>query len=186
MMNRKKQIDEQLDFLKLPFMLEHYRNLAVKAAKKNWSHQEYLQNLVQGEADRRWDNSIQRRIRMARFRVPKTLDQFQWNWPAKINRKQLQQLFMLDFIEHKANDFLLGGVGLGKTHLATALGYQACLKGYSVLFAPAVDVINALSAAQVARQLINSLKTYLRPSVLISMNSAICPLINMARICSSK
>jgi DNA replication protein DnaC len=126
-----------------------------------------LQNLVQGEADRRWDNSIQRRIRMARFPVPKSLDQFEWTWPTKINRQQLQQLFMLDFIEQNANGILLGGVGLGKTHLATALGYQACLRGYSVLFTTAVDVINTLTAAQAAGQLKNGLKTYLRPSVLI-------------------
>ena len=167
MMNRKKEMEEQLSFLKLPFMLEQYRNLATEAANKNWGHQQYLQNLVQGEADRRWDNSIQRRIRMARFPVPKSLDQFQWTWPKKINRQQLQQLFLLDFIEQKANGILLGGVGLGKTHLATALGYQACLKGYSVLFTTAVDVINTLTAAQAAGQLKNGLKTYLRPALLI-------------------
>jgi DNA replication protein DnaC len=167
MMNSKKEMEEQLSFLKLPFMLEQYRNLAAEAANKNWGHQEYLQNLVQGEANRRWDNSIQRRIRMARFPVLKSLDQFQWTWPTKINRQQLQQLFMLDFIEQNANGILLGGVGLGKTHLATALGYQACLKGYSVLFTTAVDVINTLTAAQAAGQLKNGLKTYLRPSLLI-------------------
>ena len=170
MMNRKKEMEEQLGFLKLPFMLEQYRNLAAEAANKNWGHQQYLQNLVQGEADRRWDNSIQRRIRMARFPVPKSLDQFQWTWPKKINRQQLQQLFMLDFIEQKANGILLGGVGLGKTHLATALGYQACLKGYSVLFATAVDVINTLTAAQAAGQLKNVLKTYLRPSWILELD----------------
>ena len=115
MMNRKKEMEEQLSFLKLPFMLEQYRTLAAEAANKNWGHQEYLQNLEQGEADRRWDNSIQRRIRMARFPVPKSLDQFEWTWPTKINRQQLQQLFMLDFIEQNANGILLGGVGLGKT-----------------------------------------------------------------------
>jgi len=167
MMNSKKEMEEQLSFLKLPFMLEQYRNLAAEAANKNWGYQEYLQNLVQGEANRRWDNSIQRRIRMARFPVLKSLDQFQWTWPTKINRQQLQQLFMLDFIEQNANGILLGGVGLGKTHLATALGYQACLKGYNVLFATAVDVINTLTAAQAAGQLKNGLKTYLRPSLLI-------------------
>ena len=57
MMNRKKEIEEQLGFLKLPFILEQHRNLAAEAASKNWSHQEYLQNLVQGEADLRWDHS---------------------------------------------------------------------------------------------------------------------------------
>lgn len=167
MTNRPKHTEEQLNYLKLRFMMEQYKQLAAEAAKKNWSHQEYFENLVQGEADLRWCNSIQRRIRMARFPVLKTLDQFQWTWPKKINRPQVQHLFGLNFIDQKANGILLGGVGLGKTHLATALGYEACMKGYTVLFSTAVDVINTLSAAQATGQLKNSLKTFLKPSLLI-------------------
>ena len=59
------------------------------------------------------------------------------------------------------------GVGLGKSHLAAALGYQACLEGHSVLFATAIDVINTLSAAQAAGRLKTELKKYTRPAVLI-------------------
>lgn len=167
MMNKPKQTQKQLSYLKLRFMLEQYQQLAAEAAQKKWSHQEYFESLVQGEADLRWDNSIKRRIRMARFPVIKTLDQFQWTWPKKINRPQVQHLFSLDFIDRKANAILLGGVGLGKTHLATALGYEACLRGYTVLFSTAVDVINTLSAAQATGQLKNGLKTYLKPSLLV-------------------
>ena len=62
---------------------------------------------------------------------------------------------------------LLGGVGLGKSHLAIALGYRACLKGYSVLFTTAVDVINTLAAAQNAGRLKQELNKYLKPKLLI-------------------
>jgi DNA replication protein DnaC len=61
----------------------------------------------------------------------------------------------------------LGGVGLGKTHLASALGYEACLKGYTVLFATAIDVINTLSAARAAGRMKQELKKYTRPALLI-------------------
>jgi DNA replication protein DnaC len=61
----------------------------------------------------------------------------------------------------------LGGGGLGKTHLATAIGYQACLKGYTVLFTTAVDVINTLAAAQAAGILKKALKKYTKPALLI-------------------
>jgi len=62
---------------------------------------------------------------------------------------------------------LLGGVGLGKTHLATALGYAACLQGYYVLFASAIDVINTLAAAKSAGRLKAELKKYAKPALLI-------------------
>jgi len=164
---KPKELGEQLGSLKLPFMREQYQQLAAEAAQKSWTHQEYLDRLVQGEAEMRWDSAIRRRIGMARFPVLKTLEQFQWSWPAKINRMQIQHLFQLDFITNKANGILLGGVGLGKTHLATALGYVACLRGHSVLFATAVDVINTLSAAQATGQLKAGLNKYLKPALLI-------------------
>jgi len=70
-------------------------------------------------------------------------------------------------MEDHSNVILLGTVGLGKTHLATALGYTACLAGKSVLFATAVDTINTLAAAQAASRLKVELKKYLAPSLLI-------------------
>jgi len=99
--------------------------------------------------------------------VVKTLDQFSWSWPKKINRMAVQNLFRLQFMEEHANVIILGTVGLGKTHIATALGYTACLAGKSVLFATAVDAINTLAAAQAANRLKVELKKYLAPSVLI-------------------
>ena len=167
MTNKPLQIEEKLAYLKLHFMLEQYQGMAAEAVKKNWSHQEYFEQLVRGETDLRWDNAIGRRIRMARFPVLKTLDQFQWTWPKKINRPQVQHLFQLNFIADNANAMILGGVGLGKTHLATAIGYQACLRGHTVLFSTAIDVINTLSAAQATGQLKKELKKYLKPSLLI-------------------
>lgn len=167
MNSKPQQLTEQLDYLKLRFMEKNCEELAATAAGKGWTHQEYFEQLIRGETDLRWDNAIQRRIRMARFPVIKTLDQFQWNWPEEINEMKMKHLFRLNFIANKANAILLGGVGLGKTHLATSIGYEACLRGYSVLFTTAVDVINTLSAAQASGQLKTCLKKYLKPSLLI-------------------
>jgi DNA replication protein len=79
----------------------------------------------------------------------------------------VQHHFGLGFIKDKANLIYLGGVGLGKTHLATALGYTACLQGHSVLFASAIDVINTLAAAKSAGRLKQELKKYTKPALLI-------------------
>ena len=167
MSENNRRLDEQLKYLKLPFIREHYQGLAVQATEKQLPHIDYLEKLADGEAAFRRDRSIQRRIRQARFPVIKTLDQFNWSWPKKLNRLQVKNLFRLQFIPDKANVIFLGGVGLGKSHLATALGYQACLEGHTVLFATAIDVINTLSAAQAAGRLKAELKKYTRPAVLI-------------------
>jgi len=157
----------QLARLQLPYVREHYQSLAQQGAQQHWSHIEYLSRLIEGEAHRREERSIQRRIKLARFPVLKTLEQFQWNWPKKINRLQIQNLFRLTFIEQKANVIFIGGVGLGKSHLSVALGHAACVRGYSVLFATAIDIINTLSAAQAAGVLKRSLHKYLQPRVLV-------------------
>ncbi len=112
-------LPEQLAYLRLPFIREHFEPLAVAAAEAHWGHVDYLAGLVEGEALERQQRSIQRRIRLARFPMIKTLESFQWTWPRQINRLQVQNLFRLQCIEAKANVIFLGGVGLGKTHLAT-------------------------------------------------------------------
>jgi DNA replication protein DnaC len=160
-------LDEHLRYLKLPFIAEHYNEIAGRAARQEWSHLKLLQVLIEGETEFRKDKATQRRIKQARFPVIKTIDGFAWTWPKKINRMQVTNLFKLDFIKSKSNVIFLGGVGLGKTHLATALAHTACLKGVTVLFTTAIDVINGLSAAQEAGNFQRELKKYLKPSLLV-------------------
>ncbi len=163
----KSELENEMIYLNLPFMNEHYKTFADEAATKHSTHIEYLEKLIQGEAEQKRDRAIKRRISSAHFPVIKTYDNFRWTWPEKINRLQVQNLFRMDFINDKSNVIFLGGVGLGKTHLATALGHAACLRGYQVLFVTAIDVINSLSAAKAAQRLQAELKKYIKPSLLI-------------------
>jgi DNA replication protein DnaC len=160
-------LQKQLDYLKLPYCQENFRSLAAEANTQHWTHLDYLARLVEGEAAARQDRAVLRRVKAARFPVIKTLDTFRWDWPKKINRLQIQDLFRLSFIDKKANVIFLGLCGLGKSHLATALGYAACQQGYSVLFANAIDVINTLSAAHSQGALKSQLRRYLSPQLLI-------------------
>jgi DNA replication protein DnaC len=161
------ELDQTLGYLKLSYMRENYASLAKRAAHKKWTHVNYLTELATAEANLRQDRATRRRIGAARFAQIKTLEQFKWSWPQKINQLQVKNLFRLGFVEEKSNVIFLGGVGLGKTHLATALGYQACLQGHSVLFCPAVDAINNLVAAQSAGRLKHELRKYRKPALVI-------------------
>jgi DNA replication protein DnaC len=165
--NATAQLTENLIYLKLPWTRENFESLASQAADKSWSHVEFLGRLIEGETHLRTERAIERRIKAARFPVVKTLEQFDWTWATKINRAKIQNAFRLQFVEQKSNVIFLGSVGLGKTHLAIALGYQACLEGYRTLFTSAADIINTLSAAQAAHRLKIELKKYLRPALLI-------------------
>ena len=166
MNNAETRLAEQLAALKLVAVAEQYAVLATEAAQKQWPHVDYLARLIDGEAQRRQQLAIQRRVAAARFPCLKTLDQFDWNWPKKINRTQVQNLFRLTFPKDKTNVIFMGGVGLGKTHLVMALDHEACLRGHSVLFTTAVDIINTLTAAQIVGRLKAELKRYLKPAIL--------------------
>ena len=165
--NDQARLEAQLQRLHLSYIESHCQQLAIKAAEQQHSHLDYLALLIEGEAAMRESRSIERRIRNARFPVIKTLDDFQWSWPRKINRPQIQNLFRLAFIATQTNVVLIGNVGLGKTHLSIALGHAACLNGHSVLFTTAVDIINTLAAAQSAGRLKREFHRYLKPAVLI-------------------
>lgn len=167
MKNNPSVLQQHLEYLKLDYVKNQHSDLARQASENHWSHVEYLGRLMEGEFNEQRQRAVQRRIAAARFPVVKTLDQFRWDWPKKINRLQVQNLFRLEFIEQKANVIFLGTVGTGKSHLATALGYAACLEGFSVLFANAVSVINNLTAAQKHGALKSELRKYLRPQLLI-------------------
>lgn len=161
------ELPETLRKLNLTTMVEHYEDLAEEAASKQLSHVEYLARLADIESTARYERSVARRIKRARFPVLKTLEQFQWSWPSRINRAQIQELFRLRFIEQNVNVVLMGNVGLGKTHLAIALAHTACLNDISVLFTSAVDIVNTLSAAQSVDNLPKALKRYLTPRLLV-------------------
>jgi len=167
MKNDELRLTQQLQTLYLSFVTEHYRELADEAARQQWTAVQYLARLIEGETQRRHERQIVRRVATARFPIIKTLEQFNWSWPKKVNQAQVQNLFRLAFLKDKANVVFIGGVGLGKTHLATALGHAACLQGHAVLFTTAIEAINTLSTAQTQCRLKTELKKFLAPTLLV-------------------
>ena len=99
MPNEEQRLIDQLTRLRLPFIREHHQALAAEAAREQWTHLRYLSGLIDGESQRRQERCVARRVADARFPVIKTLEQFDWSWPKKINRPQVQNLFRLAFLK---------------------------------------------------------------------------------------
>jgi DNA replication protein DnaC len=160
-------IDHPLASLQLGLSAEQYAAVATQAAPQAWAPSDYLAPLMEGEANVRHERAPKSRMRLARFSVIQTLEQFRWDWPTRITRLQVQNHCRLACIKDTSKVILRGGVGLGKTHLATALGYAACRQGDAVLFGSALDVINTLAAAKSAGRLKAERKKYTQPALLI-------------------
>ena len=136
-------------YLKLPFILEHFEELAQQAAAEAVVPRGVPRPPGRGRGRLPRGPRLQRRIKHARFPVLKTLEQFDFTWPTKINRLAVQNLFRLKFIEDKANAIFIGGVGLGKSSPGHRPGPGRLPARLSaVRFTTAIDIINTLSAAQ--------------------------------------
>lgn len=161
------KLHAQLIAMHMPYVDRHFESLGQQAALDQSAHVDYLAQLIDGECCRRDDRATLRRIALARLPVLKTLEQFDWSWPTSINQLQVRQLFRLAFMEEKANVILIGTVGLGKSHLATALAHNACLQGRSALFTTATEIINSLAASQASGGFKREMHKYLKPSLLV-------------------
>jgi len=156
-----------LQRLQLPYFVQHGAPLAAQAARESWTHGRFLEHLAEGEVARRDEALVARRVKAARLPGIKTLDGFDWSWPKKINRAQVQQLFRLEFLPEHGNVILVGGVGVGKSHLAIALAHAACLKGKTALFTSAIDIVNALAAAQATGGIKREMARLMKPTLLV-------------------
>lgn len=129
-------------------MLRHYHKLAADAAQHNKTHEQFLVMLLDEEMRSREENARRNRIRQAKFPVNKTLSQFDFTALPTLNKPLILQLAQGEYLNKAENIVLLGNSGTGKTHIATALGMEACAQGKKVLFYTAADLVNLLVEAQ--------------------------------------
>ena len=136
-----------------------------RATKGRWSPRQILEELARREHEERAQRSLKRRLRLAKIGRFKPMDDFDWNWPTRIDREVIERAFTLDFIQEGRNLILLGTNGLGKTMIIKNLAYQSVLAGYSVLFRTASEILDDLQseAPELQRR---KLKKYARVQVL--------------------
>jgi DNA replication protein DnaC len=161
------RLDRDLAELKLPEIAQSYREVLDEAARKGTSMLEVLATLIGMEQAARQQRALQRRLREARLPKPKTVAEYDFHFAKRIPKATILRLFDCDFIGRHDCAVLIGPTGTGKSHLLTALGYTAAERGYSVRHTRVVDMINHLTTAQIKGVLGNTLRTYVRPSLLL-------------------
>lgn len=160
-------LKEALAELQLTWILENHDVELADAARKNRTGEELLLRLLRGEVDARHARAIERRIREAKIKSARRLDDFDFSWPTEINRDHVRHIFTMGFLREKANVVFIGGVGLGKTHLAAALAREACFRRLPVLFTSAIDIVNNLVEAAARNALSSAIRRYAYPKLLV-------------------
>jgi DNA replication protein DnaC len=144
----------------LPTLLE-------QAAKREVPYTEFLDELLALEIRSKAEKHLAMRTAMARFPFQKTIDAFDFKFQPSIDPKVIRELATGRYLESGDNVLLLGPPGVGKTHLAVALGLKACEQGIRVLFTTAAGLIATLGKAFADGRLDERLKILAQPQLLI-------------------
>ena len=166
-MNIDHHIAHQLRSLRLGGFLDTLDLRLMQAREEELPHLNFLQMMLQDEIERREARKLTKRLSRASFEEEKTIEGFDFSFNPKIKRSLVKDLSSCLFIEKKEHALIYGPAGVGKTHLAQALGHEACRKGYDVLFVKAVKMLRSLLAARADHSWEKRIKRFLQPDLLI-------------------
>jgi DNA replication protein DnaC len=155
-----EQLKQQASDLKLYGLLVHWHEVPE-------THYPWLETWLNWEQEERKQRSLDRRLTSARLGRFKSLNEFDWQWPDKIDQQAIHRLMQLDFLTTASNIILLGSNGVGKSTIAQNLAYTAVMQGHTVLFTSAANMLNDLAAQDGDNALRRRLKHYAKPAFLL-------------------
>lgn len=129
--------------------------------------QPWLDRLLGWEEQERARRGLERRLRLARLGAYKPMADFDWTWPKRVDRAQLDDLFRLEWLASATNVVLIGPNGVGKTMIAKNLAYQAVLAGSSAVLYTASELLNTLADQSTSQSLHRKLAAVCRPQLLV-------------------
>lgn len=163
----KVQMKDVLKKLKLEGMLQTYETRLYEARQGNLSYDEIIGLLLNDEVESRNTKSLIQRVKYATFEEEKTFENFDINYYSDSIKTIINHLKIGDYIQAKKNVIILGPTGTGKTHLAQALGYQACFCGKKVKFIQANDMLTEFSRARADQSVHDKILKYSKMDLLV-------------------
>lgn len=170
------QLVPKLKNLRLSGVLATLEVRTQQAIEEKLSYVEFLQRLLEDEVERRAQKQLALRLRRATFDIEKTLEGFDFAFNPSINRQQVFDLATCHFVERKESVLIQGPAGVGKSHLAQALGHEACRRGFDVLFVPMSRMLAHLNGGRADGTYERRLASYVRPDLLILDDFGLKPL----------
>jgi DNA replication protein DnaC len=174
------RVHAHLERLKLKRVAELLDPIAEQATKEKLSYVDFLDRLLEAEAVGRAERRLLAKTRLAHFPFIKTLGDFDFAFQPSIDRKQIQELASLRFLANGENIIFLGPPGVGKTHLAVALGMEAVAHGANVYFVTIPELLDQLSRDVQENRLSDRLRSLRHPTLLILDEMGYLPLDQVA------
>jgi DNA replication protein DnaC len=171
-----EQLKDDLGYLQLGRAAETFATLAETARQQDWTHLQFLAQLIGGQAAATRDRRMAARLRYARFPFRRTIDEFDYDFQPSVDRKLVDDLATLRFVEQGRPVLFLGQPGCGKTHLAVALAIKVVEAGWRGYFTTADDMTRTLVRAQIEGTWRSKLKTYTAPTVLVIDDVGLLPM----------
>jgi len=163
----KAQLTANLKFLKLSAMLAELEAAIRQAKESSSGYGEFLCTLTDREVDARMEHGRQRRIKEAKFPLMKPMETFDFESAPNLDTRLIKELSSCQYIKEARNVIFLGRSGTGKTHLATALGIEACGHGVRTRFTTGCGLVNELIEARDDKRLSRLIERYRRYGLLI-------------------
>jgi DNA replication protein DnaC len=160
-------LSERLRALRLSGVLQTLDARHRQAIDGQWSYLDFLTRLLEDEVERRHQRQLSLRLRRGGINTTKTLDDFSFSFNPALNRQKVLAIAACDFVRERRNVLICGPSGVGKSHLAQAIGQEACRQGYDAVFTNTHKMLQHLNAGRADHSFERRLAYYVRPDLLI-------------------